>query len=200
MSAPGHIRFVLPGAWANVPLVEPDQTRKFVQRLVQERVGRDDRLASVRREVTRQMCDTAAKAHASGAHTLALALEIVPGVPFAASMVARDAPWPDDVPVTDHPEAAERLAQAFPGAEVVELTAGPATRVQSSGVLRGKDETTSSVSVHFRVPRPDTGALLHVRFTGPDMGRPDLIARLFDAVADSVEFTRARSAVQEVAR
>ena len=91
---------------------------------------------------------------------------------------------------------AERLARAFPGAEVVELVSGPATRTRESGVLRGTAEETSSVSVAYRIPRPDSDDLLHLRFTGPDMGRPDLVAQLFEAVAGSVEFTRRRAPLE----
>jgi len=193
VTSPGHIRLVLPGAWANVPLDDPEGTRRFAQRLVRERVGRDDRLAQVRREAVAQLCETADKARASGSHTLAIALEIVPGVPLAASMVARDVAWPDDVAGGSTPQdLTARLAAAYPAAELVELPAGPAVRVQESGVLRGKEEETSSVSVLYRIPRPDADALLTVRFTGPDVGRPELIAQLFDAIAGSVEFTRER--------
>lgn len=210
VTTPGHIRVVLPGAWANVPLPDAETTRAFAQRLVRDRVGRDDRLASVRRDAVNQLCDTADKARASGSHTLAIALEIVPGVPFAASMVARDTPWPsdgartapagEDAPADDAPaldpaapeDVVARLEREFPGAEIVELPAGPAARTHETGVIQGKEETATSVSVAYRIPRPDSGELLHVRFTGPDVGRPELIAQLFDAIAGSVEFTRSR--------
>lgn len=193
---PGHIRMVLPGEWAHVPLADAETTRAFAQRLVKARVGRDDRLASVRRDAVTQLCETADKARASGSHTLAVALELVPGVPFAASMVGRDAKWPSDLdagePGSEEIEPAERLARDFPTAEVVELRSGPAARTVESGVLRGKEQEIASVSVAFRIPRPDSDDLLTLRFTGPDMGRPELIAKLFEAVADSVEFTRRR--------
>ncbi len=213
VTTPGHIRIVLPGAWAAVPLVDPEGTRKFAQRLVRERVGRDDRLAKVRREATEQLCATADKARAAMAHTLAIALEIVPGVPFAASMVGRDVAWPagpegeaDDDEVPDdgaHADdavpdglpldpVAARLTSAYPDGELVELPSGFAVRTQEAGVLHGGEESTPSVSVLYRIPRPDADAVLTLRFTGPDLGRPELIATLFDAVAGSVEFTRER--------
>lgn len=206
VTTPGHIRVVLPGEWANIPLTDPESTRKFAQRLVRERVGREDRLASVRRDAVAQLCDAADKARASRSHTLAIALEIVPGVPFAASMVARDTPWPDDVDPVDGPhaaaepeDAAVRLERSFGSAEIVELPAGPAARTYETGVIQGKDESATSVSVAYRIPRPDSDELLYVRFTGPDVGRPELITRLFDAIAGSVEFTRARLFVAEPA-
>lgn len=207
VTTPGHIRVVLPGAWADVPLADPGTTRKFAQRLVRERIGRDDRLASVRRDAVVQLCDTADKARSSGCHTLAIALEIVPGVPFAASMVARDTPWPEDPGPTGalegdsaaEPDVAARLARTFPASQVVELPAGPAARLQEAGVLRGKDEETASVSLSFRLARPDSDDLLNIRFTGPDVGRPELIAQLFEAIAGSIEFTRERLFVEEPA-
>lgn len=194
----GLIRIVLPGEWANIPLADAEVTRKFVSRLVRERVGRDDRLASVRRDAVGQLCDTADKARATRAHTLAIALEIVPGVPFAASMVARDSPWPTAEPVVEPaPTAPERLALAFPAAEVVELPAGLAARWREAGVIQGHEEQTTSVSVEYRIPRPDSDDLLHIRFTGPDVGIPDVIVQLFDAIAGSVEFTRERVVIDE---
>jgi len=195
VTTPGHLRMVLPGEWAHVPLADPEVTRAFAQRLVKARVGRDDRLASVRRDAVTQLCETADKARATGAHTLAVALELVPGVPFSASMVGRDAKWPSDLEAekpAEELEPAERLARDFPAAEIVELRSGPAAKTVESGVLRGKEQEIRSVSVAFRIPRPDSDELLTLRFTGPDMGRPELIAQLFEAVADSVEFTRRR--------
>ncbi|NLF04424.1 MAG: hypothetical protein GX593_05405 [Actinomycetales bacterium] len=213
VTTPGHVRLVLPGSWVNVPLVDPDTTKAFAQRVVREQVGRDDRLARVRRDAVQQVCDLAENALSMHAHTLALALEIAPGVPFAASMVGRDVEWPDGdeddvVPVgaagpssdqtaraageTDETDIEARLAAAYPGAELRALPAGAAARMQESGVLKGKDEQTSSVSVLYRIPRPDSDRVLALRFTAPDIGRPEIIAQLFDAIAGSVEFTRER--------
>ena len=198
VTSTGHFRLVLPGQWAHVPLGSEDVTTAFARRLVRERVGRDDRLARVRRDAVEQVTDAAAKAREAGAHTLAIALEIVPGVPFAASLLGRDVPWPDSSPSVDPNEDRKaRLTSAFPNSEVVDLPAGPSARSLESGVLRGNEETTTSVSVTHRVPRPDADALLSLRFTGPDIGRPELIAQLFDAVAESVEFMRARTSGPE---
>lgn len=192
---PGHIRIVLPGAWVNVPLASAEASRSFAQRAVRQQVGRDDRLARVRRDAVQQMCDLADQARALGAHTLAMALEIAPGVPFSASLVCRDVPWPDaggDTGPEEDAAPAARLARAFPGSELRELPAGPASRQQGAGVLRGKEEQMTSVDVAYRIPRPDSDQLLNVRFTAPDLGRPDVIVELFDAIVGSIEFTRRR--------
>lgn len=199
---PGHVRLVLPGAWVNVPLATPEATKSFAQRAMRQQVGRDDRLARLRRDGVQQICDLADKARASGAHTLAMATEIAPGVPFAASLVGRDVDWPEtqpeaqpETPTEADEDAAARLARAFPGSEIRAIPAGAAARVQSSGVLRGSEEQTSSVDVLYRIPRPDSDQLLALRFTAPDFGSADTIAELFDAIAGSVEFVRRRIGV-----
>ena len=192
VTSPGHLRIVLPGEWASIPLEDPEVTRKFAQRLVRTRVGRDDRLAAARREAVAQVCDAADKAREFEAHTLAIALEIVPGVPFPASMVGRDLPWPLEEDPAEYLTLPERLARSFEKAEIVELPSGPAGRWREAGVLQAGEQQTSSVSVEYRIPRPDSDELLHLRFTAPDSGIPDIIAQLFDAIAVSVEFTRER--------
>ena len=199
VTTPGFLRLVLPGSWANVPLERPDVTKAFAQRLVRDQVGRDDRLARARRDAVQQVCELGDKARATGAHTLALALEITPGIPFAASMMGRDVDWPDDVDgARDTEDPAGRLAAAFPGSELRELPAGVAARQVETGVLRGHEEETTSLSVMYRIPRPDSDRLLALRFTAPDLGRPEIIGELFDAIAGSVEFTRERVFSAEV--
>lgn len=175
VTSPGHVRLVLPGDWAMVPLTDEEATQRFARRIVRARVGQDDRLARVRREVTQNVCETAATARRAGAHTLAVALDIVPGVPFAASLLGRDVPWPE--PDEDEVEVgeggvADRLARAYPSSEIVELPAGPSARFLEAGTLRGKESQVSSVSVVHRIPRPDTDEILTLRFTGPDVGAP----------------------------
>ena len=223
VSTPGFLRLVLPGSWVNVPLEDPEVTKAFAQRIVRDQVGRDDRLARARRDAVQQVCELADKARSTGAHTLALALEIAPGIPFAASMVGRDVDWPDvagaapeggapeggapegggptttpdggvpeSVAHDDAPDAAARLAAAFPGSELRDLPAGVGARQVETGVLRGQEEETTSLSVLYRIPRPDADRLLALRFTAPDLGRPEIIGQLFDAIAGSVEFTRER--------
>ena len=212
VSTPGFLRLVLPGSWVNVPLEDPEVTKAFAQRIVRDQVGRDDRLARARRDAVQQVCELADKARSTGAHTLALELEIAPGIPFAASMVGRDVDWPDvagapedggpataphdgtsqDVAHDDAPDPAARLAAAFPGSELRELPAGVGARQLETGVLRGQEEETTSLSVLYRIPRPDADRLLALRFTAPDLGRPEIIGQLFDAIAGSVEFTRER--------
>lgn len=198
VSTPGYVRLVLPGAWVNVPLSSPEASKAFAQRVLRQQVGRDDRLARVRRDGAQQICDLADKARAMGAHTLAMATEIAPGVPFAASLVGRDIDWPDLDPESEVPPAAagpesdvtERLRVAYPAGEIRTIAAGVAVRQQLRDVLRGQEEQTTSVSVSYRIPRPDSDRLLMLQFTAPDFGRPDTIAELFDAIAGSVEFTR----------
>lgn len=85
--------------------------------------------------------------------------ERMPGVPFAASMVARDTPWP--------------------------------TSTSTAGTEEESAEA-SDAEVVYRLPRIDSDDLLLMRFTAPAMGENELIASLFDAMADSLEWVRAR--------
>lgn len=205
----GDFRIVLPGTWLRVPLDEDDRVRVFARAAVIDAVGRSDRLASLRRDAVTRVVDLARQTRESGAHTLLMATQMLPGVPFSASVVGRDVPWPTPVApstpavasaVADSGDPApagaasgqdamrDRLEAAYPGREIRDLRSGPAVRELSHGVLRGKEEEIPSLQLAYWIPRPDSDELLHIRFTTPTAGVDAPVAAFLDAVADSISW------------
>ncbi|OLT49398.1 hypothetical protein [Cellulosimicrobium sp. CUA-896] len=55
VTSAGGFRIVLPGTWGNVPLGSPEESERFVRRLVRRQVGSSDRLARARREASQEI-------------------------------------------------------------------------------------------------------------------------------------------------
>lgn len=191
----GRLRMILPGTWVQVPLGDPETTRAVVKRIVRDRVGRADRLAAVRREGVAELVATAESAARAGAHTLLLSLELLPGVPFPASMVATDVPWPQAVEIAalvEEGRTAEALAAAFPDREVMGYAEGPVAR--STEFAEEVVGTTPStvLRLEYLVPDP-AGVLLLVRVSVPTVPTAEPYATLFDEIVDSIRWAPRRS-------
>ena len=112
-----ELTIVFPGTWVMVPLHDEEAARRRIQRLVTDRVGRADRLARVRRTAKTELERLVALADDSTAFALALSLEILPGVPFPASLVLSREEWPttpgpdDDLAVDDVDAMADRAVE-----------------------------------------------------------------------------------------
>ncbi len=215
----GDFRIVLPGTWLRVPLDAEDRVRAFARAAVVDAVGRSDRLASLRRDAVTRIVDLARQTREAGAHTLLMATQMLPGVPFSASVVGRDVPWPTPAAPSTSPAASavadsgdlasagatsgrdamrDRLEAAYPGREIRELRSGLAVRELSHGVLRGMEEETPSLQLAYWIPRPDSDELLHIRFTTPTAGVDAPVAAFLDAVADSISWIEQPGAEVEV--
>lgn len=174
--------FVLPGTWAQIPLDTPEHARQAAAALVRQRVGRDDRLATVRRAVREDLVKTAAQAALNGADGLWLSLEILPGVPLPASMVTSVREWGDDGASTQ-----ERLRRHRPLGTVLRLGSGDVVR--SSILDRSTvDPTRKSLAVEYVVPAPNGRFVLTVNGSAPvtDDGAPYL--DLFDVVVGTLRW------------
>ena len=118
--ASGEFEIVLPGTWACIPMTTPDAIRQRVAALVKKQIGVSDRLAQHRREVREQLVDASLQALAQEALSFAISLELVPGVPFPASMLTSRSSWP--------PRARDELA----GETVKSASTGPFRRLRLS--------------------------------------------------------------------
>ena len=121
-----ELTIVFPGTWVMIPLHDDEAAARRIQRLVADRVGRADRLARVRRTAKTELERLVSLANDSAAFALALSLEILPGVPFPASLVLSREEWPTRPEATDEPGA--HLARCLPGDEALELSIGPVRR------------------------------------------------------------------------
>lgn len=179
---------VLPGAWVTLPLDDQPMLERQISSVVKRRVGRDDRLARVRRDAKERLRDMAAAAAAAGAFRVALALEILPGIPFPAAMVFDYAAWPPTAPAADAAEPAERLRLTFPDFEILPLACGATARAAADSVLRVGSETTADVKIRYWVTSPDADQLLRITVDAPMASDTELYTDLFDAIVDSIRW------------
>lgn len=177
-----ELTIVFPGTWAMIPLHDEAAAARRIARLVTERVGRADRLARVRRTAKSELEKLVALADDSEAFALAMSMEILPGVPFPASIVmAREAlPGGDDT--------AARLERAFPDAEPLEFSFGPVRRRSSVRQTTYDEESAPELLADYRFAAPDGERLIHVRVNAPMVTDADLYLELFDAIVDSISF------------
>jgi hypothetical protein len=211
--AKGEFSIILPGTWAAIPLDDEAETARHIKNLVARQVGRNDRLARTRREAREELTDVAEQAKASGAITLALSLEILPGVPFPASLVVTEDAWPTDSrrsddDLSDNPpsdnaasdnaasdnaaddgapdDLAERLRLARPKAEILDFVSGPVARLSQVGEIALGSGTTTNVAAQYWVPVDHGDRLFLVLVDAPMAEAPDLYLELFDAIVDSM--------------
>jgi hypothetical protein len=192
-----ELTIVFPGTWAMIPLHDDEAAARRIQRLVTERVGRADRMARVRRTAKTELERLVAMANDSSAFALALSLEILPGVPFPASLVLSREEWP----TAQEPDAdpATRLARCFPGDEALDLSIGPVRRRTAVRQTTYDEESAPEVVADYRFAAPGGERLIHARINAPMATEPALYLELFDAMIDSISF-RAPLAEQAAGR
>jgi hypothetical protein len=158
--------------------------RTRIAALVKSRVGVADRLARTRRLMLDELTVTAQRARDSGAGAMHLSMEILPGVPFPAALIAADRAWAsapanrDDVGVA--------LTASVPGATLAENRNGTHGRRVEAGLSRIGDTQSPSLSAEYWLPYPDLRGMLNLTFSAPMAREPELYAALFDAIVDSL--------------
>jgi hypothetical protein len=182
----GDLTMVLPGTWASIPLDDPVQAKSLVAALVKRQVGRDDRLARTRREVRQELEEVVARGHAAGAFQMALALEILPGIPFSAAMFLDYGTWRGDAP--DAEAQADRLAELLPDGDLLPLEPGLAVRSWRQVDIRPGTETVPDTKLEYFLPTPDGSRLLHVTADAPVDCEPEMLVALFDTMIDSIRW------------
>jgi hypothetical protein len=125
-------------------------------------------------------------ARESDATLLAMSLELLPGVPFAAALLVHyiDIPHPElELPLE------VRLASAVPAGEVLELTSGLAGR-ESAITEPGPENPDAMTTLHYHyvVPTPFAGKWAKIYVNVPTTADPDLIAELFDAIIGTIRW------------
>jgi hypothetical protein len=189
---------VFPGTWVNIPLDTDAQTEQAITALIKRQVGRDDRLARLRRDVKDRLRLLAVDAKKANAVQLALSLEILPGLPFPASLVSDYRDWPDyhGDGGEDGRTIAERLDALLPGGEVLELQSGIAIRTFNATTISPGSEKIPDIKLEYFLCVPTGEFLLHVVADVPVLIDPELVAMLFDAMIDSVRWSLSEAAVE----
>jgi len=187
VTAPARMSMVFPGSWANIPLDDDRSMESTIAQLVKRQVGRDDRFAQLRRDAKQRLLAVARDAQESNAVQLALSLEILPGVPFPAAVVADYRNWPDPAGAGEQ-TVAQRLATVLPGGELLELSSGVAIRSFRTTTIRQGTEAVPDIKLEYFLCVPDGRSLLHVVADVPIKIEAELIAALFDAMVDSIRW------------
>lgn len=181
-----ELTIVFPGTWAMIPLHDEDAAARRIQRLVTERVGRADRLARVRRTAKTELERLVALANDSSAFALALSLEILPGVPFPASIVLSREEWPT-APDAEA-DAAVHLGRCFPDDQALDLSLGPVRRRSTVRQTTYEEQSAPELVADYRFAAPGGERLIHARVNAPMATAPELYLELFDAMIDSISF------------
>lgn len=172
---------VLPGTWVSIPLDNADAMKHRISMLVKAQFGMDDRLAYRRNQLRGELLATAQGVAAQNAVAFSLALEMLPGVPFGASMLARHEPWPASETVDR-----ERLLAAHPGATVLELSDGLAARIAHAGTQKYVEHSSPSLDIDYWIPAPFEPKVLAISFSAPMAPESELFIQLFDSIVESL--------------
>ncbi|MCU1423419.1 MAG: hypothetical protein JWN36_3070 [Microbacteriaceae bacterium] len=184
--AGGEFSIILPGTWASIPMDDDEAMERRIKALVVEQVGRNDRFAKTRREVREQLTDVARKAKQNGAISFVMSLEIMPGVPFPASIMIAEAAWPDEMDGTGVEGAEARLRFLRPDAEILELHVGPVARIAEVTEMAIGDTTTPQVQAQYWVTAADAERVFRIFADVPMAEQPDLYLELLDSIVDSM--------------
>lgn len=181
-----ELTIVFPGTWVMIPLHDEEAAARRIARLVTERVGRADRLARVRRTAKTELERLVALADESSAFALALSMEILPGVPFPASIVLAREAWPTAPAAEDTP--ATHLQRCFPDDDGFDFSIGPVRRRSQVRQTTYDEQSAPELVADYRFPVPDGSRLIHARINAPMATAPELYLELFDAMIDSISF------------
>lgn len=194
------LSLILPGSWALVPLNDRDAAVARITALVKKQVGKNDRLAQVRRDLKTSLIRSAEDAIAIGAVGLGVSLEILPGIPFPASMVIVPVEWPSQ-PAADDQTPAQRLLTAFPGAVLVDEGAErPIVRRHELVQTTYETETSSDLRIDYWVPAGDGTRLARIHVKAPMAHTPPLWLELFDTIVGSLGWLNDTADVTEGAQ
>lgn len=200
--ADGRLRVILPGTWIRIPLDDEAETTAFVKRLLKRRIGTNDRLARMRRQVMDEIVGTAKEAVNLGVHTYLMSMEILPGVPFPAAMLMLDIDWPEPaLPVLREEGPAKALETAYPDAEFAEGYGGPMARryemVRQQLGEDGSEILTMRLEYYLPYPAGFPEKVLMIRANVPDIPHAEPFALLFNEIADSIVFPELDGTGQE---
>ena len=181
-----RLSLILPGDWARIPLESEEASNQEISRLLRRQVPRRDELAAMRRDAREMMRGLANDAREAEAILLALSLELLPGLPFAAAIIAHYIPEPqfdEQLPLE------LQLAVVQQNGEVVELDCGLVARLVERD-LPGPDEPDASIVIRFQylMPTPFVGRWIQLYANVPTELDPELVTALFDAIVGTVRW------------
>jgi hypothetical protein len=182
----GRVSVILPGDWARIPLESQEDANEEIGRVIRRRFPRRDELATMRRETREMLRAIARDAREADAVFLAASLELLPGLPFAAALIASyiDIPHPElEMPLE------VRLASALPNGEVLELDNGLAAREMQRSVPGPElPDAFTTIRFHYVLPTPFADRWVTWYANVPTEADPELVGALFDAILGTVRW------------
>ncbi|MFS0703630.1 hypothetical protein AB6N23_03835 [Cellulomonas sp. 179-A 9B4 NHS] len=178
---------VVPADWWVLRLADADATRRTVAALVEERFGRDDALAALRRELRVSVSASARRAAAAGGWLMAFMLTRVADVPLPATLTAFRVPGSFATDGQVDALRASLTAHASQSGGQVDAADGPSGLVLRSvrervGDVPGAGAVPVLLCDYWSDPGDDRG-LVHLGFSTPLPDLRDGWLDLFDAVA-----------------
>jgi hypothetical protein len=184
----GGFSIMLPGTWAAIPMTTPDAVHRRVAAIIKAQMPAADRLARLRRSARDELQNTATTALEQGATLFAIALELMPGLPFGASLLSFSPGWPPGEPAgADGLDG--RVQRSFPGSTLVEHHDGVLAR--SGGMTTEKEYGAEFAALDLRYWLAREGAdPICFMVSVPMCPNEELFTLFFDTVIDSVRWTR----------
>ncbi|MFC8190227.1 hypothetical protein ACFUMH_01040 [Cellulomonas sp. NPDC057328] len=178
---------VVPADWWVLRLTDADATRRTVAAMVEERLGRDDNLAALRRELRVSVSASARRAAAAGGWLMGFMLTRVADVPVPATLTAFRAPGSFATDAEVDALQASLTAHASRSGGHVDAADGPSGLVLRSvrervGDVPGAGGVPVLLCDYWSDPGDDRG-LVRLAFSTPLPDLRDGWLELFDAVA-----------------
>lgn len=204
-----RFKMVVPGDWTILPL-DPKTRDRRIARIVERRIGKEDRHAYLRRQYIVQLRKSAADAAGRGAFFAAIHNSSAKGVPLSASVMAAMVPQATDSGgnvLGDAESMAGELANDGEGRvlehAVVDLQVGEAARVRrraGTGIHAMDGREVVGETVQFYVPLPEAQRTLALVFSTPILSLGDDYAALFDVMALSARWVHTKAPEETAAQ
>jgi hypothetical protein len=186
---------LLPPGWWHIPLDE--RRGQSVTALLDRQLASlpRDRVATLRREVEGELTQLVERAIANGAVEIYLNVDLIRGLPVAASCLVTVVPTGAATALPAAELAA--LMRERPGDEVgvLEVAGAPAARVRRREPVTDADGLSSGelaiTRLQVYVPVPHTTEMLLLSFSTPMDPIADAMVALFDAIAGSLHWRQA---------
>lgn len=193
------LSMVFPGSWAVIPLSSAETAERRASALIKKQLGRNDRLAGLRRELREGINESVREAIDLGAVGLAISLEILPGIPFPASLLILPLDWPAS-PNEAEASAEQRLLAAYPGSVLLEEgTERPIVRRHELVTTTYETESSQDLKINYWLPVGDGSRIVRVYVKAPMAHTPPLWLELFDTIIGSVGWLNRKDAIEEEA-
>ena len=182
---------ILPPGWWHVPLDE--RREQSVTALLDRQLASlpRDRVARLRRELETELTRMAERAVHNGAVDMYLNLDLMRGLPVAASCLVTVVPTGVGTALPAAELAAIMGNRADDEVGVLEVAGAPAARVRRREPVDQEGLSTGELAVtrlQVYVPVPNTAEMLLLSFSTPIDPIADAMVALFDAIAASLRW------------